>query len=148
MVAPGDTTLVPVKATLPIPWSILAVAAPELLHLSVEKLPDAMFPGLAVKEFMTGALAAANTPSETVIKSNAEVLARYAAICQEHSIVPIVEPEVLMDGNHTIQRCAEVTEEVLIETFKALVAHKVQLEYIILKPNMMFEPVTATIIRR
>lgn len=77
------------------------------------------------------------TPSKLAIKTNAEVLARYAAICQEAGIVPIVEPEVLIDGNHTIARCEEVTEPVLHAVFNALYRHKVKLEYIVLKPSMV-----------
>lgn len=79
----------------------------------------------------------ANTPSMLAIKTNAEVLARYAAICQEAGVVPIVEPEVLIDGDHTIERCEEVTQPVLHALFKALYRHKVQLEYIVLKPSMV-----------
>lgn len=78
-----------------------------------------------------------NTPSKLAIKTNAEGLARYAALCQINGIVPIVEPEVLIEGDHTIERCAEVTEKVLRAVFKALVRHKVQLEYVILKPSMV-----------
>lgn len=78
-----------------------------------------------------------DTPSPAVVLANSEVLARYAAICQNHGIVPIVEPEILMAGNHSMQRCAEVTEYVLKELFKALDRHKVKLEYTILKPNMV-----------
>jgi len=70
-------------------------------------------------------------------KANAEVLARYAAVCQELGVVPIVEPEVLMDGDHDIDRCAEVTEQVLHEVFHALHLHKVRFEYMLLKPNMV-----------
>lgn len=77
------------------------------------------------------------TPSELSIAANAEALARYAAICQSLNIVPIVEPEVLIDGNHSIDRCAEVSEKVLHEVFSALVRHRVVLEYIILKPSMV-----------
>jgi fructose-bisphosphate aldolase class I len=77
------------------------------------------------------------TPSHLAIETNAEVLARYAAICQEQGIVPIVEPEVLIDGEHTIERCEEVSEPVLHALFNALYRHKVQLEYIILKPSMV-----------
>tara|TARA_B100001093_G_scaffold143159_1_gene135630 strand:- start:7389 stop:8417 length:1029 start_codon:yes stop_codon:yes gene_type:complete len=76
-------------------------------------------------------------PSMQAITTNATLLARYAAICQEQGIVPIVEPEVLMDGSHTIERCAEVTELVLTSVFTALRHHKVALEGIILKPNMV-----------
>ncbi len=70
-------------------------------------------------------------------RANAEVLARYAAVCQEQGVVPIVEPEVLMDGDHDIDRCAEVTEQVLHAVFHALHMHHVQLELMILKPNMV-----------
>lgn len=76
-------------------------------------------------------------PTSTGMISNAEVLARYAAICQEEGLVPIVEPEVLMDGGHTIERCAEVTEAVLQSVFTALARHHVVLEQIILKTNMV-----------
>ncbi len=79
----------------------------------------------------------ANTPSQLAIDTNAECLARYAALCQAHGIVPIVEPEVLIDGDHTLERCAEVTEPVLQAVFDALQRHKVKLEYIILKPSMV-----------
>lgn len=76
-------------------------------------------------------------PSRQAIDANAEVLARYAAVCQEQGIVPIVEPEVLMDGGHSIERCAEVTEDVLHEVFHALHRHSVVLEHMVLKPNMV-----------
>ena len=77
------------------------------------------------------------TPSLTAVKTGAENLARYAAACQEVGIVPIVEPEVLMDGNHTIEHCAEICEIVLHELFHALFIHQVELEHIILKPSMV-----------
>ena len=64
-------------------------------------------------------------------------MARYAALCQANGIVPIVEPEVLIDGDHTIERSAEVTEPVLHAVFNALQRHKVKLEYVILKPSMV-----------
>jgi fructose-bisphosphate aldolase class I len=76
-------------------------------------------------------------PTELGIAANAEVLARYAAICQEQGLVPIVEPEVLIDGSHTIQRCAEVSEAVLHAVFDALRRHRVIAELIVLKPNMV-----------
>ncbi|RTZ58219.1 MAG: fructose-bisphosphate aldolase class I [Gammaproteobacteria bacterium] len=69
--------------------------------------------------------------------ANAEMLARYAATCQAHGVVPIVEPEVLMDGDHDIDRCAVVTEHVLHAVFHALHIHGVVLEHMILKPNMV-----------
>jgi fructose-bisphosphate aldolase class I len=77
------------------------------------------------------------TPSWSAIQINAEVLARYAAICQEGGVVPIVEPEVLIDGDHTIEACAEASEKVWHAVFQALYQHKVLLEYIILKPSMV-----------
>ncbi|MGP9831549.1 class I fructose-bisphosphate aldolase [Marinobacter sp. NSM] len=76
-------------------------------------------------------------PSFQAIRSNAEVLARYAAVCQSMGIVPIVEPEVLIDGNHSIERAAEVSEDVLLEVFKALHRHRVDLETMVLKPSMV-----------
>ena len=80
---------------------------------------------------------AAGIPSATAVHANAHALARYAALCQEHDIVPIVEPEVLMDGGHDIGRCAEVTEFVLKQTFEELYAQRVMLEGMVLKPNMV-----------
>ena len=75
-------------------------------------------------------------PSYTCVKANAHALARYAALCQDEDIVPIVEPEVLMDGGHDIDRCVEVTEWVLKETFQELFYNRVALEGMVLKPNM------------
>jgi fructose-bisphosphate aldolase class I len=77
------------------------------------------------------------TPSKLVIKENAHGLARYAAICQSLGIVPIVEPEVLIEGNHSLERCAEVSEQVLHAVFHTLFKHKVKLEYMVLKPSMV-----------
>ena len=76
-------------------------------------------------------------PTPLGVKANAEVLASYAAICQAEGIVPIVEPEVLMDGDHSMERCDEVTEAVLHAVFHALHRHKVILEFMVLKPNMV-----------
>lgn len=76
-------------------------------------------------------------PSRTCIETNADLLARYAALCQEAEIVPIVEPEVLMDGAHSLERCEAVTSAVLAEVFERLYAHRVHLEGIVLKPNMV-----------
>lgn len=78
-----------------------------------------------------------NNPTRLGRLANAEVLARYAAVCQELGVVPIVEPEVLMDGDHEIERCAQVTEHVLHAVFHALHLHGVVLEHMILKPNMV-----------
>ena len=78
-----------------------------------------------------------NTPSSLIIKRNAHDLAKYAKICQEHSIVPIVEPEVLIDGTHSIQTCYKVTEKIQGAVFDALKHEGVLLEYTILKPSMV-----------
>ena len=75
-------------------------------------------------------------PSAFAVKANAHALARYAALCQSEGIVPIVEPEMLMDGGHDIDRCVEVTTWVLKETFQALFFNRVALEGMVLKPNM------------
>jgi fructose-bisphosphate aldolase, class I len=75
-------------------------------------------------------------PSMTAIHVNAHALARYAALCQDAQIVPIVEPEVLMDGDHDIERCYEVSQRVLNKTFQELRIQRVALEGMILKPNM------------
>lgn len=76
-------------------------------------------------------------PSEGCIEANAHALARYAALCQEAGLVPVVEPEVLMDGAHTLETCSEVTENVLRAVFKELYSQRVKLEGLILKPNMV-----------
>jgi len=78
-----------------------------------------------------------NVPSKHGIEANAEMLARYAAVCQAEGVVPIVEPEVLMDGDHDIDRHADVTEAVQQAVFNALNRHHVVLELMILKPNMV-----------
>ena len=87
---------------------------------------------------------AAGIPTAFAIRANAHALARYAALCQENDIVPIVEPEVLMDGAHSLERCAEVTEQVLAVTFDELFAQRVQLEGMVLKPNMAISGKKAT----
>lgn len=76
-------------------------------------------------------------PTDTCIEANAKALARYASLCQEQDIVPIVEPEVLMDGAHDLARCKEVTTQVLKTVFKQLKMYKVILEGMLLKPNMV-----------
>jgi fructose-bisphosphate aldolase class I len=79
----------------------------------------------------------AGIPSYNCIKSNAQALARYAALCQDEGIVPIVEPEVLMDGDHDIDRCQTITEWVLKTVYEDLYYARVQLEGTVLKPNMV-----------
>jgi len=79
----------------------------------------------------------AHTPSHLALLENANVLARYASICQQEGLVPIVEPEVLCDGEHDLERAQKVTEQTLAYTYKALADHHVFLEGTLLKPNMV-----------
>ncbi len=102
-----------------------------------EKLAEYKAKGACFAKWRAVYAISANTPSMLAIKTNAEGLARYAAACQANGIVPIVEPEILIDSDHTIERCAEVSERVLHAVFNALFRHKVQLEYIVLKPSMV-----------
>jgi len=81
-------------------------------------------------------------PSRSGLEANAHALARYAALCQEAGLVPVVEPEVLMDGEHTLERCLKVTEEALRNVFIQLNCQRVILEGIILKPNMVLPGLT------
>ena len=112
----------------------------ELVTIGLDKLADRL-----PKYFEQGARFAkwravidigAGIPTYSAIHANANALARYAALCQAAEIVPIVEPEVLMDGDHDIDRCYEVTERVLKETFQELYHNRVALEGMVLKPNM------------
>lgn len=91
----------------------------------------------AVIAISSGTSISASIPSRACIDANAHALARYAAGCQEAGLVPIVEPEVLMDGAHSLERCAAVTEEVLHTVFNQLLAQGVLLEGMLLKPNMV-----------
>ena len=81
-------------------------------------------------------------PSWGCIEANANALARYASLCQEVGLVPVVEPEVLMDGDHTLERCCDVTEEVLRTVFSQLYSQRLKLEGLILKPNMALPGLT------
>jgi fructose-bisphosphate aldolase class I len=83
-------------------------------------------------------------PTRSCIEANAHALARYAALCQEAGLVPIVEPEVLMDGDHDLQQCFYVTEEVLVTVFKQLYRQQVVLAGLILKPNMVMPGLSCT----
>ncbi len=112
----------------------------ELVTAGLDKLPERL-----PKYYEQGARFAkwravidigAGIPSYDCIHTNAHALARYAALCQVNQIVPIVEPEVLMDGDHDIDRCVEVTTFVLKETFQQLYYQRVALEGMVLKPNM------------
>jgi fructose-bisphosphate aldolase, class I len=82
-------------------------------------------------------------PSTACIEANAHGLAQYAAICQAHGLVPIVEPEVLIEGDHTIDRCQEVTLDILREVFRELTAQEVAFDCMILKPSMVIAGLAA-----
>ena len=112
----------------------------ELITVGLDKLADRLpkyyEQGARFAKWRAVIDIAPGIPSHTAIMTNAHALARYAALCQAAQIVPIVEPEVLMDGDHSIDRCYEVTERVLKETFQQLYFQRVPLEGIVLKPNM------------
>jgi fructose-bisphosphate aldolase, class I len=102
-----------------------------------ERLRDYVQMGARFAKWRAVISPADGLPSQGCIEANAHALARYAALCQEAGLVPIVEPEVLMLGTHTLKRCQEVTEETLHCVFNQLYAQGVLLEGIILKPNMV-----------
>lgn len=102
-----------------------------------ERLADYKSKGASFAKWRAVYSISSGTPSQLAIDTNAEVLARYAAICQDAGIVPIVEPEVLIDGDHTIEQCETASLSVFQAVFEALYRHKVKLEYIILKPSMV-----------
>ena len=83
-------------------------------------------------------------PSWGCIEANAHALARYAALCQEAGLVPVVEPEVVMDGAHTMEQCCEVTDKVLRTVFSELIAQRVVLEGMVLKPNMVLPGISSS----
>ena len=124
------------EGTKPLPF-----APNELITVGLDRLADRL-----AKYYEQGARFAkwravidigAGIPTANCIKANAHALARYAALCQQAQIVPIVEPEVLMDGDHDIDRCFNVSERVLHAVFNELFEAHVQLEGIVLKPNMV-----------
>ena len=119
----------------------MAAHAGEKITQGLDKLRDRLAEysklGARFAKWRAVIIIAEGIPSRGCIKANANALALYAALCQEAGLVPIVEPEVLMDGNHTIQRCSEVTEEVLRTVFNQLYLQRVMLEGMLLKPNMV-----------
>ena len=130
------------KGTLP-----LANASGDLITQGLdglaERLEDYKAQGARFAKWREVYSISPNNPTQLGMDANAEVLARYAAICQSVGIVPIVEPEVLLDGDHTIDYCFEVTEAVQRAVFHALYRHRVELEYIVLKPSMVVPGKTA-----
>ena len=102
-----------------------------------ERLPEYRALGARFAKWRAVIAIGDGIPTRYCIRANAHALARYAALCQEAGLVPIVEPEVLMDGAHTIERCEEVTTGVLSLVYAELAAHRVALEGTLLKPNMV-----------
>jgi fructose-bisphosphate aldolase class I len=102
-----------------------------------DRLPKYYAQGARFAKWRAVIAIGAGIPAYTCVSANAHALARYAALCQAAQIVPIVEPEVLMDGDHDIARCEQITEWVLKETFQQLYYNKVALEGMVLKPNMI-----------
>src|SRR5689334_8934193 len=124
------------KGTKPLPFCPAEVVTEGLDGLR-ERLAE--YRGLGAKFAKWRAVIdiGAGIPSYNCIKSNAHALARYAALCQDEGIVPIVEPEVLMDGDHSLERCFQVTYDTLHTVFDALYDQRVELEGMLLKPNMV-----------
>ncbi|WP_394754401.1 class I fructose-bisphosphate aldolase [Crenothrix sp.] len=124
------------KGTLP-----LANAPGDLITQGLDGLAERLISykaqGARFAKWREVYLISPRNPTQLGIDANAEVLARYAAICQSVGIVPIVEAEVLLDGDHSIERCFEVTEAVQQAVFRALNRHQVLLEYMLLKPSMV-----------
>jgi len=110
-----------------------------------ERLNDYYKMGLRFAKWRAVIAVGNGYPSRACIDANAHALARYAALSQEAGLVPIVEPEVLMDGDHTLERCFEVTEEVLHAVFDQLYKQGVMLEGMILKPNMVLPGLTCPV---
>lgn len=102
-----------------------------------ERLVDYRAAGLRFAKWRAVITIGDGMPSDYCIEANAHALARYAALCLEQDIVPIVEPEVLMDGAHTVEACLSATDRTLQGVFEALYRHRVALEQILLKPNMV-----------
>ncbi len=123
------------EGTKPLPFCPGEVVTVGLDKLT-DRLPNYYEQGARFAKWRAVIDIGAGIPSYDCIHTNAHALARYAALCQVNQIVPIVEPEVLMDGDHDIDRCYMITEWVLKETFQELYYNKVALEGMVLKPNM------------
>jgi fructose-bisphosphate aldolase class I len=124
------------EGTKPLPMCPGEVVTTGLDRLA-DRLPKYYEQGARFAKWRAVIDVGAGIPTQTCVHANAHALARYAALCQAAQIVPIVEPEVLMDGSHDIGRCVEVSTAVLKETFKELLENRVALEGIVLKPNMV-----------
>lgn len=110
-----------------------------------ERLAEYARMGARFAKWRAAIAVAEDIPSRGCMEANAQTLARYTALCQEAGLVPVVEPEVLMDGAHTLERCTEVTEEFLRTVFIHLYLQRVTLERMILKPNMVLPGLTCPV---
>lgn len=124
------------KGAQPLPGSPMEKTTEGLDGLE-ERLKEYKALGAKFTKWRAVITIAEDLPTETCIRKNAERLGHYAAVSQQQGFVPIIEPEVLMDGSHTIERCAQVTEEVLRTVYQELAGQKVVLEGTLLKPNMV-----------
>ncbi|HWU69570.1 MAG TPA: class I fructose-bisphosphate aldolase [Stenotrophobium sp.] len=125
------------KGAKPLPGGMPDETITEGLDGLRERLADYYKAGARFAKWRAVIAIGNGAPSHNAIHTNAHALARYAALCQEAGIVPIVEPEVLMDGDHDVQTCENVTSWILQETFTELFYQKVRLEGMVLKPNMV-----------
>ncbi|MGH8504412.1 MAG: class I fructose-bisphosphate aldolase [Stenotrophobium sp.] len=125
------------KGAKPLPGGMPDETITEGLDGLRERLADYYKAGARFAKWRAVIAVGNGAPSHNAIHTNAHALARYAALCQEAGIVPIVEPEVLMDGDHDVQTCENVTSWILQETFTELFYQKVKLEGMVLKPNMV-----------
>src|ERR1035441_5661500 len=107
-----------------------------------DRLKEYVQMGARFAKWRAGIAIGDGIPSRSCIEANAHALARYASLCQEAGLVPVVEPEVLMDGDHTLEQCRAATEEVLRTVFNQLYTQQVTLEGMILKPNMVLPGLT------
>ena len=125
------------KGTVQLPLALKGELVTEGLDGLAKRLDEYFQMGCRFAKWRAVITIAENMPSHACIYANAHVLARYAAACQAASIVPMIEPEVLLDGNHTVERSEEVHEATLRATYAALAAYNVSVEHLILKTSMV-----------
>jgi fructose-bisphosphate aldolase, class I len=125
------------KGTVQLPLALQGELVTEGLDGLSKRLDEYFRMGCRFAKWRAVITIGENMPSQACIRANAEVLARYAAACQAASIVPMIEPEVLLDGNHTVERSEEVHEETLRQTYASLAKYNVSVEHLILKTSMV-----------
>ena len=125
------------KGTVQLPLALQGELVTEGLDGLTKRLEEYFKMGCRFAKWRAVITIGENMPSQACIRANAEVLARYAAACQAASIVPMIEPEVLLDGNHTVERSEEVHQATLRETYEAIARYNVSVEHLILKTSMV-----------